>query len=453
VVPVPDPAVVKRATDVSAELASWAADPSGSRFAGSDILDVRAYAGAGKTRALVQAVHAAVAKSRRVIVVANTNDQVHEIVDRVSAAGVVATHYAAEGKTIDFPPPGINSTHDASELPSARCVIATVYKAGRTANKDPGLLGHFDVGFVDEAYQVATSAEALWLMDHADRWAFIGDPGQIDVFTTLENTPTIGQNDPVTSIVESSRRSGAAHAVLAFDWTYRLPQSGAQILGAFYDQTAPAAATLADRRFDLAARRRRRGIQRYADAAVDVAAQTGWGYLELAGVGTPTDRQVAEGMASTVRSLLERNTRLTCERDGTRDLVVDDVGVAVATNAQVALVTRSLADVGITSIEVRTFNRQQGLEYAVNVCWHPLSGPMEPNGFSLDVGRLCVAATRHRHACILVGRESARSLVADPPVTAEAPWPGQPDRLFGGWHAHSTLIAHLDSLGATVEAS
>lgn len=124
----------------------------------------------------------------------------------------------------------------------------------------------------------------------------------------------------------------------------------------------------------------------------------------------------------------------------------------VATGTQKGVTEAALVAAGWGGVPVRTFNAAQGLEFAVSVLWHPLSGVEELDAFAADVGRLCVGISRHRHACVLVGQRGLRHHLADPPISPEAPWPGQRDRFLAGWLAHAGVVAHLDRLGATIAA-
>jgi hypothetical protein len=387
------------------------------------------------------------------LVVAFTNEQVHLLAERLAQEGVDVVHLAAVGREHPLRHRRLVTTTDVTVSRRARCVVATIYQAGKAAKRSPTDIGLFDLGFVDEAYQVRTDTTALWALTLAPRWAFIGDPGQIEVFTRLGSSPFIGSDDPVASIIDSARAEGADFGLLPFDWTWRLPAHGAEVLEPFYGATVRPAALPDDRQLLLGPRRARRGLANAADRSVDRASAIGWGFLELPGEAIdPADAGSAEGVAAVVESLLGRGAQARCERDGLRLLGPRDIGVAVSTDAQLGLVDASLAAAGITNIEVRTYNRHQGLEYAVSVLWHPLSGVAEADGFYLDLGRLCVGVTRHRHAVVVVGRSGIRRLLADPPLSPEAPWPGRRDGLLGGWLAHAALLEHLDAVGATIAA-
>jgi deoxyribose-phosphate aldolase len=91
---------------------------------------------------------------------------------------------------------------------------------------------------------------------------------------------------------------------------------------------------------------------------------------------------------------------------------------------------------------VDTANRLQGREYDVTVVLHPLSGRPDATAFHLETGRLCVLASRHRHACIVVARAGIAALLDEHPST-------EPVRLGvtvafpDGWEANHAVLAHL----------
>jgi hypothetical protein len=383
-----------------------------------------------------------------VLVIASTNEQVRQLAERLADVGVRVVHLCAAGEEL-APSARLVSTGDVNVAAGASCVVATTYQAAKHART----IGHFDFGVVDEAYQVRSDRTGLWALTLADRWAFVGDPGQIQVFTALGRSPFLGDDDPVTSIVDSARAQGADIGLLDFDWTWRLPAHGASTLNYFYDAPARGVALPEDRSVSLDPARARKGIGRAADRVLDKMTTTGWGFLELPGDAIdPADLTTASAIAATVKSVLERNMEVECERDGCRRITPLDIGVAVSTDAQLGLAQHALKAAGIRGAEVRTYNRHQGLEYALSILWHPLSGIAEVDGFYVDVGRLCVGVSRHRHGAIVVGRSGLRRLLADPPISPEAPWPGQRDRLLQGWLAHAALLDHLDAIHATIAA-
>lgn len=450
----PNPAIVAAANASGALLGDWLLDPSrGGSLAGHAHAEVSAVAGAGKTHHLTAAASRAVGAGARVLLCAFTNEQVISLAERLAGGGTQVVHYAAQREVLLPAPAGVTSTNNPADCRGARAVACTAYKAGSGHHRHASDLGRFDVGLVDEAYQVRTDRTALWMLGLAGRWAFVGDSGQIEVFTTLPSSPFLGPSDPVTSIVDSAREQGADIGRLEFDWTWRLPAHGAPLLAPFYDMRVASAALPADREMVLGPAQAARGIARAANRAVQAAAGLGWAFLELPGEALdPADGAVAEAVAAVVAGALGRGISVRCERHGWRPVRPADIGVAVSTNAQRTLVEAALRTARVRGARVATYNGHQGLEYALCVLWHPASGLGEADAFYLDMGRLCVGVSRHRHAAVVVGRHGLRRIFADPPLSPEAPWPGRADRLLGGWRAHAALLDHIDSTGGTIVA-
>jgi hypothetical protein len=73
---------------------------------------------------------------------------------------------------------------------------------------------------------------------------------------------------------------------------------------------------------------------------------------------------------------------------------------------------------------------------------HPLSGRRDATAFHLEAGRLCVLASRHRHACIVVARAGIPELL-DAHPSAEPVHLGVPVKFPDGWEAHQAFMAHL----------
>ena len=85
-------------------------------------------------------------------------------------------------------------------------------------------------------------------------------------------------------------------------------------------------------------------------------------------------------------------------------------------------------------IRIDTANRLQGAEFDVTIVLRPLSGRRDATAFHLEADRLCVLASRHRHACIVVARTRIADLLdahpSDEPihlgVRASFPTGGKP---------------------------
>jgi hypothetical protein len=189
------------------------------------------------------------------------------------------------------------------------------------------------------------------------------------------------------------------------------------------------------------------GRERALDTALDLATREGWAHVELPRAAVlQADPEAIALLADLVRRLLKRTPQVCCERQPVpAALRPQQVAVGVAHNDQKEQLRIALAGRGLDSVVVETANKLQGLEFEVVFAWHPLAGLPEADGFHLDPGRLCVLLTRHRQACIVVGRASDRELLADrvpPPTPAYLGW--DPDPVLDGWEVHRQVFAALE---------
>jgi hypothetical protein len=91
---------------------------------------------------------------------------------------------------------------------------------------------------------------------------------------------------------------------------------------------------------------------------------------------------------------------------------------------------------------VDTPERLQGLQRKVIIAVHPLSNSLHPSDFDLDTGRLCVMASRHQIALILVSRAHVQKTLRQIlPNASQAP--GQPDSVGKGHMLHRGFIEKL----------
>lgn len=127
-----------------------------------------------------------------------------------------------------------------------------------------------------------------------------------------------------------------------------------------------------------------------------------------------------------------------------RPSATDRVAVGVSHNDQKDCLRAELDAAGLDAVKVETANKLQGLQFEVVVAWHPLAGLPDPEWFHLDPGRLCVLMTRHRQACIVVGRASDRRLVEGMPPSTPAFLGWDPDPVLDGWAAHQAVFAGLE---------
>jgi hypothetical protein len=134
-----------------------------------------------------------------------------------------------------------------------------------------------------------------------------------------------------------------------------------------------------------------------------------------------------------------------CERNRhARPLQQERIAIGVSHKNQKAMVRALLTNARLPRVMVETANKLQGLEFDFVVCWHPLAGLMAADAFHLEAGRICVLTTRHRHACVVVGRREDRVLVEGlaPPAPS---WPGaDTEDILLGWEVHRRFFAALE---------
>jgi hypothetical protein len=185
--------------------------------------------------------------------------------------------------------------------------------------------------------------------------------------------------------------------------------------------------------------------ERALEHALAIAAKSGWAYLELPARQTQVcDPETGQLIVELLTRLRGRTCDLVCERHprGT-GLVAGRIAVGVSHNVQKAMMRTLLDAAGLEGVVVDTANKLQGLEFDVTVCWHPMAGLDEVDEFHLEAGRMCVMCTRHRHACVVVGRAGDRELVQGLPPTTPA-WPGADvDHILRGWEVHRAVFSAL----------
>jgi hypothetical protein len=157
-------------------------------------------------------------------------------------------------------------------------------------------------------------------------------------------------------------------------------------------------------------------------------------------------------LAGLVRRLFDRGPEVRCERQANLvRLRPEQVAVGVSHNDQKDFLRVALDELGLSEVVVETANKLQGLEFEVVFVWHPLAGLPEADGFHLDPGRLCVLLTRHRQACIMVGRAGDAELLEDqvpPPTAAYLGW--DPDPVLDGWEVHREVFAALEPFRVSI---
>ncbi|MFD9092538.1 AAA domain-containing protein [Streptomyces collinus] len=399
--------------------------------------------GAGKSTLVVRAALELAGAGRPLMVVAQTNAQVDDLVlrlaDQAPDLPVGRLHSSdadAYDKALDERP-AVRTSAKAADLAGLPVVLSTAAKWAHVKVDEP-----WRHAIVDEAYQMRSDS-LLAVAGLFERALFVGDPGQLDPFAIVGSEQWAGLSyDPSASAVTTLLAHNPQLPQHRLPVSWRLPASAAPLVSdAFYPYTPFRSGTgHGDRRLAFAVPSDGSG----PDRVIDEAAESGWGLLELPARHTPrTDPEAVRAVAAVVRRLLDRGGAAVSERSpDPAPLTADRVAVGTAHRDQAAAVRAALADLGVSDVTVDTANRLQGREYDVTVVLHPLSGRPDATAFHLETGRLCVLASRHRHACIVVCRAGVGDLLDDYPST-EPVQLGTLVKFPDGWEANHAVLAHL----------
>ncbi|MFF9662398.1 AAA domain-containing protein [Streptomyces althioticus] len=399
--------------------------------------------GAGKSTLVVRAALELAEAGRPLMVVAQTNAQVDDLVLRLAEKNPdlpVGRLHSSDSDPYDKALDGleqVRTSAKAADLAGLPVVLSTAAKWAHVKNVEP-----WRHAIVDEAYQMRSDA-LLAVAGLFERALFVGDPGQLDPFSIVGAEQWAGLSyDPSGSAVTTLLAHNPDLPQHRLPVSWRLPASAAPLVSdAFYPFTPFRSGTgHGDRALTLAVPSDGSG----PDRVIDEAAESGWGLLELPARHTPrTDPEAVGAVALVVRRLLDRGGAAVSERSPDPvPLTADRVAVGTAHRDQAAAIRAALAALGVSDVTVDTANRLQGREYDVTVVLHPLSGRPDATAFHLETGRLCVLASRHRHACIVVCREGVTDLLDDYPST-EPVQLGTLVKFPDGWEANHAVLSHL----------
>ncbi|MFH8724093.1 AAA domain-containing protein [Streptomyces termitum] len=399
--------------------------------------------GAGKSTLVVRAALELAAAGRPLMVVAQTNAQVDDLVLRLAEKQPeleVGRLHSSDGDPYDRALDGlerVRKSAKAADLAGLPVVVSTAAKWAHVKNVEP-----WAHAIVDEAYQMRSDA-LLAVAGLFERALFVGDPGQLDPFSVVGAEQWAGLSyDPSASAVSTLLAHNPELPQHRLPVSWRLPASAAPLVSdAFYPYTPFRSGTgPGDRRLSFGAP----SDGSAPDRVLDEAAESGWGLLELPARHTPrTDPEAVRAVALVVRRLLDRGGAAVSERsEEPVPLTAGRIAVGTAHRDQAAAVRAALAELGVSGVTVDTANRLQGREYDVTVVLHPLSGRPDATAFHLETGRLCVLASRHRHACVVVCRAGVTDLLDEHPST-EPVQLGVTVKFPDGWEANHAVLSHL----------
>jgi hypothetical protein len=427
--------------------------------------------GAGKSTLVVAAAASLAERGERVMVVGQTNEQVDDLIGRMATEhGVLrigrlsAQDYTPTRRVARHA--NVTARTAVADLIDHPLVVATAAKWATLTNSgltDSG--ARWTWAIIDEAYQMRSDS-LLRIARLFDKALFVGDPGQLDPFSTVETERWLGLNwDPMSSAVAVLLTNNPGIPVHTLPVSWRLPATAAPVVSAaFYPFSGFTAATGPSERA-MRWNTHPFGMTAF-DRALQIAADTGWALYELPHRHTlRTDAEAIDACAELAARVLLRGAVAVSERPGgPHDVTADRIAIGVAHRDQAAAVKRALRaravaypvlsgaglnntglnNTGrdVTKVVADTANRLQGREFDVMIMLHPLSGRRDATAFHLEAGRLCVLASRHRHACVVVARAGIPELL-DAHPSAEPVHLGVPVKFPDGWEAHQSFMAHL----------
>lgn len=404
--------------------------------------------GAGKTGVIEYlAIQSAWRHGERCAVATQTNAQVFDVVERLATGWPARPVWAFVREDLHLPETlrsrdNVHLAHEAGDLPSDPCVV--VGNSSKWSFWPDGRW--FDLLLVDEAYQLR-DALFVQVSSMASRHVLVGDPGQIAPVTSVPIDRW--RDDPAGPHVSCPqallhRRGGRGVLRLALPVSRRLPADTVRLVQpAFYPDLSFRA--LDDERILHLGP----GDGRPEDRLLDVCTggvSLGMGELPEAVTGE-FDLALSHTMVDVVKRLFERSPEIT-DRGERRALRPADVGVVCGHRSQVHAVAEQLGG-SLRDVYVETADRYQGLERAVMLVHHPLSGRVDVSAFHLDAGRLCVMLSRHRVAALLFARAGlAERLQAGLGMPERVL--GMDDEVHAGRRAHRRLLSDLREQGRVV---
>ncbi|MFC5724470.1 AAA family ATPase [Streptomyces gamaensis] len=399
--------------------------------------------GAGKSTLVKRAAGHLTAAGHQLMIVAQTNEQVDDLVDSIAREYPHLTLGRLHAKDFTLPERVRRHTNVAGskEVADLRDLPVVVSTAKKWSYVKVDKCAPWRWAIVDEAYQMrsdALLATAPLFGPEDSQVLFVGDPGQLDPFATVETDRWHGLTwDPLRNAVDVTLAHNADLERRQLPVSWRLPEMAARLVEkAFYPFSPFTSGTkAADRVLTYTSTAHRASPQ---DTVLARAAESGWGLLELPARHTlDDDPEVAEALAATAARLLERGALVNGE-----PLAESRLAIGTARTVQTDAVRSRLTARGLTAVTVDTANRLQGREFDVTLVWHPLSGRQDASAFHLETGRLCVLLSRHRFACIVVARSGITDLLdrhpRSSPVYLDVP-PKFPD----GWRAHQLVMDDL----------
>ncbi|MFH1434512.1 MAG: AAA domain-containing protein [Pseudomonadota bacterium] len=406
---------------------------------------IKAPPGSGKTSLLISVSAACFRKKMRVAIGTQTNSQADDICTRLwRNHGIAPIRFAAIDYGSSDLPEEIPICSNVKDLPPQRAsiVVGTIAKWGFVEVQDP-----YDFLVIDEAWQMSW-ASFMPCNSVAARFVLIGDPGQIPPVVTIDTsrweTSPRAPHRPVPDIILADSIRGIM--VRELTASRRLPPDSVEVVRGFYDFDFDSSAKPGDRRLIP-----KSGGGGGVDRVIGMLAEGSFAACTLPtpdqGPPLELDEEVGKAAVKIVRRLLDRSASLVVKDDdryGNRITIKPEhIGLCathrIMNNFLQLQLPASLQD----RVRVDTPERWQGLERPVMVVVHPLSGVLTPSAFDLETGRLCVMASRHKVAVVVVGRDHIMDTLKEYIPSAEQAV-GCPDVTGMGHDRHLKFWRYLE---------
>lgn len=374
---------------------------------------VQAPPGSGKTTLLLQLSAKGVRRKLRLAIGTQTNSQADDVCRRlVRDFGIPPVRFAGAGGAGDLPG-SVRVVTSAKDLPSGSgVVVGTVAKWTFNDIIDP-----YDLLIIDEAWQMPWAA-FMPCNAIAARFVLIGDPGQIAPVVTIDTsrweTSPRPPHRPAPDLILAHPPRGLLK--LSLPGSRRLPKDSVDLVREFYDFNFDAWARPEDRRF-TAKRTGRLPVDRVIDRI-----STGSGVvctIPTPDCGPPLelDEEIGKVAVSLAERLVQRSAEFELSDDsrqkGAEKLRPEHIGLCATHRIMNTYIQLNLPKGLQAKAHVDTPERWQGLERPIMIFVHPLSGVTQPSAFDLDTGRLCVMASRHKIAFIVVARDHVPDTLED----------------------------------------
>ncbi len=432
--------------------------------------DIVVYAppGSGKTTLVGDmAVQEMALLGGRALIATQTKEQTWDLARRLTSAPATpdapplpVTLYLSKDVTVPDDirvTPAIRIARDGRDIaPGPIIVVANAAKLSHLVATDTMA---FTLLIVDEAFQLADYRFAQ-IAGLGGRIVLVGDPGQIDPFVRSSvDRWRDERTGPHIPCVRALLARWPDTPTFILPVSRRLPYDTAEIVRTYFYPSQPftSLAMPGARRLTPGPRvaslttgndRVRRGLDAVIDRVAAGPSLVGFTLPEQ--VTGEVDAELADGLALLIERLLARGGTVDDGSGHTaRPLEPGMIGVVCANTAQVTAVASRL-DGRLSAVLVQTANSYQGLERSITLVHHPLSGRVELDQFHLDPGRLCVMLSRHRVACVIVGRRGiAHQLDRYAPANERAL--GEDDDVeYRGLRAHRGLLRALAQSDALV---